>query len=121
MPDFHGPIQSVTVAGTLWLILAFPAMTALYCAWRALYARPLDARGREAIAILSAGAMALSLGLTAYHSFVLATKAPDDRFLLQHLWSLVRVGQLDASFDLAFDPLSATMALVVTGIGLPIF
>ena len=34
---------------------------------------------------------------------------------------MVRLGQLDASFDLALDPLSSTMTLVVTGIGLLIF
>jgi NADH-quinone oxidoreductase subunit L len=124
MPDFHGPIQSFTTAGTLWLILVFPLAVALYCAWIALRGRPIDARGRDTrrpIAILSVGALALSFAVSAYHAYVLTTKGEGERLLVQHLWRMVRVGQLDASFDLAFDPLSATMALVITGIGLPIF
>ena len=131
MPDFHGPIQHVTIATTLWLILALPAAAAvgiaLHCLWRARLRpagrapAPLDARAREAIAIVSIGSLAVSFALSAYHAFVLATKPADARFLLQHLWPMVRVGQLDASFDLAFDPLSAALATVVAGIGLPIF
>ena len=121
MPDFHGPIQSFTVTGTLWLILASPLAAAIYCAWRALYGRKIDARARESIATLSLGAIGLSLATSGYHAYLLATKGEAERLLLQHLWRMVRVGQLDASFDLAFDPLSATMALVITGIGLPIF
>ncbi len=129
MPDFHGPIQSVTLAGALWLILALPLAAALFCASRALTSRPfgtprgapLGVREREQIAILSVGAVALAFGVSAFHAGVLLTKTTDERLLVQHLWNMVRVGQLDASFDLAFDPLSATMALVVTGIGLPIF
>jgi NADH-quinone oxidoreductase subunit L len=121
MPDFHGPIQSFAVMPTLWLILLFPAAAALYCGARALRRQRIDAQGRQAIATLSIGAIGLSFALSAYHAYVLASKGADERFLVQHLWRMVRVGQLDASFDLAFDPLSATMALVVTGIGLPIF
>ena len=40
MPDFHGPIQHVTIAGTLWLILAFPVVALLAIVarggWRAV-------------------------------------------------------------------------------------
>ena len=121
MPDFHGPIQHVTLAGTLWLIVVFPFSTALFCAWRALSRRPIDARARESVAILSIGAMGLAFAISAYHAVVLATKADSDRFFLQHLWRMVRIGQLDASFDLALDPLASTMTLVITGIGLLIF
>ncbi len=127
MPDFHGPIQHVTIAGTLWLILAFPVLVtiglAVYAAWGALVhpagARrlPPDARTREGIAILSVGSTAFSLAVIAYHAWVLSTKPADERYLLQHLWRMVRVGQLDASFDLAFDPLSAAVACAIAGIG----
>ncbi len=121
MPDFYGPIQSDTIAGALWLIPFVPLLAALFCAAHALTPRPLGASGRRAVASLSVAAVALSFGASAYHAWVLASKAQGDRVLLQHLWRLVQIGQLDASFDLTFDPLTATMALVVTGIGLPIF
>ncbi len=97
---------------------------ALFCASRAAHlirsapsrraARRVSGSAKQ-IAILSVGALSLSFGVTVYHACVLASKAASERVLLQHLWNMVRVGQLDASFDLAFDPLSATMALVVTG------
>jgi NADH-quinone oxidoreductase subunit L len=129
MPDFFAPIQHVTIAGTLWLLVATPLLAAAYSAWVALFgqggqggrARAIDARGRQAVATLSCGAMGIDFALAIYHAVLLARRAPDDRFLLQHLWRMVRVGQLDASMDLAFDPLSATMVLVVTGVGLLIF
>ena len=59
--------------------------------------------------------------MSAYHGWVLGSLPESERFLLQHVWRLVRFGQLDANFDLALDPLSSTMTLVATGIGLPIF
>ncbi|HEY2513548.1 MAG TPA: proton-conducting transporter membrane subunit, partial [Polyangiaceae bacterium] len=131
MPDLYGPIQEVTISGTLWLLIAPPLLAALYAAFRALTVlRPRlptqrasapDPRTRQSVASLSIGAVALSFGVALYHAVLLGLRAPEQRFFLQHLWRLVRLGQLDASADLAFDPLTATMALVITGVGLPIF
>jgi NADH-quinone oxidoreductase subunit L len=121
MPDFHGPIQHVTLAGSLWLIVIFPLAAALVCGWNALVPRRPGEKMRDAVAIVSLGAMGLAFATSAYHAWALSRLPDDERFLLQHAWRMVRLGQLDASFDLALDTLSSTMTLVVTGIGLPIF
>ena len=121
MPDFHGPIQHVTIAGSLWLLVIFPLVAAVACAWTALVHGRAKDKTRDAVAIVSIGAMGLALAMSAYHAWVLASLPDDERFLLQHAWRMVRLGQLDASVDLALDTLSSTMTLVVTGIGLLIF
>jgi NADH-quinone oxidoreductase subunit L len=120
MPDFHGSIQHVIIAETLWLLVVFPLLAALFAARFALAPR-IDARAREAIAIVSLGAVAASLVIAAYHAWFLAGRPEGERFIVQHCWRLVRLGQLDASFDLALDPLSSTMSLLVTGVGACIF
>ena len=38
MPDLFGPIQHVTITGTLWLLVAPPLAAAVFCAWRAIAA-----------------------------------------------------------------------------------
>src|SRR5689334_16204662 len=120
MPDFHGPIQHVTPAATLWMLLACPLAAALACAWCALFGgrRRDDDRTRRFVARVSIASAALAFLASAAHAVALAIRPEGERFFLQHLWRMVRVGQLDASFDLALDPLASTMTLAVTGIAL---
>jgi NADH-quinone oxidoreductase subunit L len=129
MPDFHGPIQHVVVARTLWMVLAFPAAVTAgilgFGAWRSLSylagvpARPLEVHPRDVIARLSVGGAAASLLFSAYHAWALFAEPPGERYFFDHLWRMVRVGQLDASFDLVLDPLSASVAVVVTAAAIP--
>jgi hypothetical protein len=60
--------------------------------------------------------LALSFATAAWYVKVLAVRAPGTRLLLCHVWQLVRAGQLEAGVDLAFDPLAATLVIVVTGL-----
>jgi NADH-quinone oxidoreductase subunit L len=70
------------------------------------------------VAQVAIGAMAAAFGVTFYHvAFVLVPLPPEHRFLLQHLWQMVRFGQLDINFDFALDALSAVMCLIITGVG----
>jgi NADH-quinone oxidoreductase subunit L len=136
MPEFYGPLQQVTIAGALWWIILFPFAAAVFCAFYPYWLRlarepeadegpkrpaPKPADTKRLVANVSIGAIALSFATAAYHAAILARAPEGDRFFLQHLWRMVRIGQLDASFDLALDPLSATMALVITGVGALIF
>jgi NADH-quinone oxidoreductase subunit L len=139
MPDFSGPIQALELASWLWLIPFLPLLGAFACA---LYGSGLlgtavaslrqgfahDAARRSTpppgpavearnVARVAVGSMALSaLASTAYCGVLLARPA-EARFFLCHLWQFVRVGQLDVAFDLAFDPLAAVLALLVTILG----
>lgn len=104
MIDYVGPIQRVTPSVTLWLVLALPTAGAVASA---------SVRGRNG-ARASAGAMALAVLAVLWHVQRLSVLPEAERFLHQHLWRMVRVGLFDASFDLAFDPLAAVIALLVT-------
>jgi len=136
MPDFSGPIQALELARWLWLIPFFPLLGALV---NALYASGLLGAGLQALqaafadddaprakspprkvaaawtsARVAASSLALSAVSAGVYCSVLADRAAGERFLLRHLWQIVRVGQLDVGMDLAFDPLAATLVLVVT-------
>lgn len=139
MPDFSGPIQPLELASWLWLIPLLPLLGALINALlgsgfvgSALSAlrsgladdeAPRRAPAPRRVASLSAvrrvtlGSLALSAVAAAVHAGLLFVRPPEGRFLLQHLWTLVRVGQVDAGFDLALDPLAAVLVLVVTTLG----
>lgn len=125
MPEFFGPLTHVSLAGALWLIPLLPLVAALVHV--AIGASRLiapkaptkieakDDRGRIAnVAIL---AMLLSFLATAFHLQKLLDLPEGERALLQHVWRMARFGQLDVNLDLLFDPLSAVMCLVITGVG----
>jgi NADH-quinone oxidoreductase subunit L len=139
MPELVGPIQSIELASWLWLIVFFPFVGAL---GNALYSSGFagglilamrrglsdgdteDAKSGPlvvATARTSARIATFSLGLSAVAALVysidLCQLPSGQRFLTQPLWQLVRVGQLDVGFDLAFDPLAALMVVLVTVLG----
>src|ERR1041384_7850487 len=103
MPEFYGSLQHVTIAGSLWAILFFPFAAAVFCAvypfWLAKNdPKLLQAERDRRIALVSIGAASLAFAASVFHAAVLARAPEDERFLLQHLWRMVRFGQLDASF-----------------------
>jgi NADH-quinone oxidoreductase subunit L len=134
MPELSGPIQPVELASWLWLIPLFPLLGALL---NASYATGLLRVGGEmptegaskgpparrglpssTAARIAVGSVGLSAVTTLLYCGVLVGLPATERFLLQHVSRLVRVGTLDASVDLALDPLSATLASLVTVLGL---
>jgi hypothetical protein len=115
MPDHAGLLQRLVLSRTLWLIIAWPAAG---FAWQVLVARPRIARANDPRAqLVSARNAAISfLALagvsTAAQGVVLARTPPGAHALLQHIAPGARFGQLDAGFDLWFDPLSAAFCVL---------
>jgi NADH-quinone oxidoreductase subunit L len=107
MPDLAGPIQALELASWLWLIPFFALAGALI---NVAYASGPAAR-------VAVGSLGLSTLAALLHAALLFRQAPADRFLLDHVWPLVRVGQLDVGFDLALDPLAAALVVLVTVAG----
>src|SRR5580658_4638147 len=139
MPEFEGPIQSVDVdhGKFLWLIALLPFLGACV---NAIYSSGLLAKAIEAIGNLfrepdkqkstprriapnsvvravAVGSMVAAFVVTTWHVVNLASLPGDHRFLLCHVWRMVRFGLLDINFDFAMDPLSALMCLIITGVG----
>jgi NADH-quinone oxidoreductase subunit L len=139
MPELVGPIQSLELASWLWLIPFFPlvgaAVNALYSsgalvtlirAVRLGFADDDDPKPKAsprvvAMARTSARIATSSLALSVLAALAYAAslfQLPDERrFLSQPLWQLVRVGQIDVGFDLALDPLSALLVVLVAALG----
>jgi NADH-quinone oxidoreductase subunit L len=133
MPDLAGPIQSIELASWLWLILALPLLGAVANAvygsgFASQVARAIQAgladeeapKSRPRVPLTTdqcARIATVSLALSAVAAVVHAALLVGKSFLIQHLWQLVRVGQLDVSLGLAFDPLAAALVLFVTLVG----
>src|SRR5512140_450150 len=73
--------------------------------------------GRVAVAVLGSG-MALASFAVAVTGFLrLRTLEPESRLLIDTVLPWLHVGTLNVSIAFQLDPLSAVMALVVTGVG----
>ena len=59
----------------------------------------------------------LSFAVVVKSFFDLKALAPDARLMIDTLFPWIQIGALDVSVAFQFDPLSAVMTLVVTGIG----
>jgi len=127
MPSYSGPLQSAVESNTLWLVVLFPvlgfALNAAVGWWlqRSPWGKELSKKlhiGSLSVSGIAIGAMVLSFGLAVWHVVQLVQLPVNQRYMLCHLWPMVRVGSFDLSFDLALDPISAVMLLVVTGVGL---
>ncbi|MBV9945328.1 MAG: hypothetical protein JOZ69_00590 [Myxococcales bacterium] len=114
MPDSAGPLQRLVFSRTLWLILAWPLAG---LAWQILFARrrieraASDGVRRRELAFarnLGVASVALSSVSTLAHAAVLSRTPDGARALFEPIAMGGRVGSLDASFDLWFDPMSAT-------------
>jgi hypothetical protein len=106
MPDYAGPLQRLVLSRTLWLILVWPAVGAL---WQLLVERRRDADSARRTAIAS---LALALAATLAHVVILAQLPPGRRALLEPLGAGTRIGQLDLSLAIWFDPLAAAAAVL---------
>ncbi len=92
-----------------WLIFLFPLLGAVtnLVAGRRL--------GRAAGWIATA-AVTLSFGVAVAMLFALVGRPPEDMHVQQTLWSWITLGTFRVEFAMLIDPLSITMALVVTGV-----
>ncbi len=95
----------------IWLVPAVPlaaAATNLFVGKRL---------GRAA-GWLAVGSVAVAFALALSAVMGLRTSPPGSRLYLRHLYDWIAVGRFNVTVDLRLDALSATMILVVTGIGL---
>jgi len=126
MPEFTGPVQHVELSPTLLLI---PLLPLLGAAINALFGRRLQASsagaglakrlhiGSFGVSTVAIGAMLAAFALSIQHVIKLVELPEGSRYLYSHAWQMVRIGSVDFNFDLALDPLSGVMILVITGVG----
>jgi NADH-quinone oxidoreductase subunit L len=96
--------------GTLWFVLAVPLAGAALnlCMGR---------RSGRLAGLLAVMAVGVSFLLSIVHVFELYRSTGEDRLILSHLFDWISVGNFEVAAQLRLDPLSATMILVVTGVG----
>jgi NADH-quinone oxidoreductase subunit L len=127
MSDFTGQVTHVEPALLpLWWIALLPFLGA---ATNALFGRRLQASGwgketSKKLHIGSLGVSAVAVGATSIAFLIalanvikLASLEPGHRYLYSFAWKMLRIGSIDANFSFAMDPLSAVMALIITGVG----
>jgi NADH-quinone oxidoreductase subunit L len=110
----------------LWLIALFPLLGAFANVLfgrrlqRSAFGEALAKRlhiGSLGVTLIAIGAVGASFAIVVAHTIHLAQLPPDHRYLYDFAWRMVRIGSLDVSFSFAFDPLTAVMTLVITGVG----
>ena len=94
-----------------WLVLVFPSLGALI---NLFVGDKLRERG---IHIVASGAVVLSFVVSLGLFFGLSGLDAHHRTATVHLWDWITIGSFKAPAALLIDPLSVTMALVVTGVG----
>lgn len=95
-----------------WLLLAFPAAGALI---NLLVGHTLN---RRTIGWIASAAVAASFLVAVGLFFSLLSLPAEERIITKHLWNWITIGDFEVSSALLLDPLSITMVLVVTGVGL---
>lgn len=94
-----------------WLLFMLPAAGALI---NLLIGHRLS---RQLIGAIASGAVILSFLVAVGVWISLLTRGAEERVVTIHLWDWITIGTFQANAALLLDPLSATMALVVTGVG----
>jgi NADH-quinone oxidoreductase subunit L len=82
-----------------------------------LGAKIQKAMGKAAISWIACTPVIVAFGLSLAAVFTLKGLNPEDRFLIDNLYSWISLGSLRVDMAFLVDPLSAVMILVVTGIG----
>ncbi|HRW04252.1 MAG TPA: proton-conducting transporter membrane subunit, partial [Caldilineaceae bacterium] len=94
-----------------WLLLAFPAAGALI---NLLIGHRLS---RKLIGGIASGVVILAFLVAVGLWTSLLSLHGEERVVTIHLWDWITIGSFQANAALLIDPLSVTMALVVTGVG----
>jgi NADH-quinone oxidoreductase subunit L len=75
------------------------------------------AAGRRAISVIACAPVLLAFAISLRGFVQLLGLAPDDRLLLDRLFTWLSVGNLHVDVAYQLDPLSAVMILIITGVG----
>ena len=73
--------------------------------------------GKGAITFIACAPVVVAFGLSLQAFYTLQGLKPEDRFLIDQLYTWINLGSLKVDMAFWIDPLSAVMTLVVTGIG----
>ncbi|HYD49209.1 MAG TPA: proton-conducting transporter membrane subunit, partial [Terriglobales bacterium] len=73
--------------------------------------------GKGAISALACAPVILAFVVSVAAFLQLLGLQPEQRMLLDHVWTWIEVGNLRADVAFVVDPLSAVMILVITGVG----
>ena len=73
--------------------------------------------GKGAISLIACLPVIVAFGLSVQALFKLMALEPEQRFLVDRLYTWISLGSLKADMAFMVDPLSAVMILVVTGVG----
>ncbi|HYM79884.1 MAG TPA: NADH-quinone oxidoreductase subunit L [Candidatus Limnocylindria bacterium] len=95
----------------LWIIPALPLLAV------ALNLLIGDRLGRRGTAVLAVGSVGLSFAAAVRAVMALAARPEHERAITETAYTWMRVGDFSADVAFLLDPLSAVMALVVTGVG----
>lgn len=115
----HAAAQHVDVAFTAanslrWIVL-IPLMGAIVNFLVGL--RIQKAFGRLPVAAIASGASLAAFAIVVSNFLSLRAMEPSERIFVDQLFPWIQIGFLDVSVAFQFDPLSAIMTLVITGIG----
>jgi NADH-quinone oxidoreductase subunit L len=73
--------------------------------------------GKRVIGLIGCGVVIMAFVLAARTFFVMLQMPPEDRFMLDDLWTWFNVGGLHLDIAFWLDPLSMMMTLIITGVG----
>jgi NADH-quinone oxidoreductase subunit L len=73
--------------------------------------------GKRAISLVGCGVVVAAFLIAVSAFFKMLGLAPENRFMLDHLWTWFDVGGLNLDIAFWLDPLSMLMTLIVTGVG----
>jgi NADH-quinone oxidoreductase subunit L len=112
---FTAAVQHTEAVSWLWLIPLFPFIGA---ALNAFFGKRLqDTIGKKAVHTIAIGMMTLS-AIVAVAAFIKLLGLPaHERYLLDQVFPMIRVGKFHVDMAFAIDPLSGMMALIITIIG----
>jgi NADH-quinone oxidoreductase subunit L len=107
----ENPIQTDFIRWIVFLPLIGAIINGL------LGAKIQKAWGKAAISVLACAPVIIAFGLSLSVFFTLKGLNPEERFLIDRLYTWIVLGSLKVDMAFLADPLSTVMILVVTGIG----
>jgi NADH-quinone oxidoreductase subunit L len=73
--------------------------------------------GKRAVSLIGCGVVVVAFLLALKAFAAMLALAPDNRFMLDNLWTWIDVGGLNLNVAFWLDPLSMIMTLIITGVG----